>query len=239
MKLIIEENYEKMSRVAANVLLGQMYQNRRVNLAITAGSTPVKMYEYLVADVKDKPYFTNVHYYNFDEVPFKKRRGYGVTMSNLNRLFFQPAAIDTANIHVLDENNYQTQDARIAQAGGLDLILLGIGTDGHFCGNLPGTTTFEDLTSVVKQSATKQMKDILLQEVGGDESECPDFYVTMGPKSVMQAKAIVLFATGKEKASIIKKAFFGPVTNDVPASLLQTHPNLTLILDQEAAQEIG
>lgn len=239
MKLIIEENYDQMSRVAANVLLGQMYQNKRINLAITAGSTPVKMYQYLAEDVKNKPYFNNVHYYNFDEIPFKKRGGYGVTMSNLTRLFFEPAAINSGNIHVLDEKNYQTQDARVEQAGGLDLILLGIGTDGHYCGNLPGTTTFEDLTSLVKDTATKQMKAILLDEVGGDEAERPDFYVTMGPKSVMQAKVIVLFASGKKKATIIKKAFFGPVTNEVPASLLQTHPNLTLILDQEAAQEIN
>ncbi|MFD2307309.1 glucosamine-6-phosphate deaminase [Enterococcus termitis] len=239
MKIIVEKNYEKMSRVAANVLLGKMYQNKRVNLAITAGSTPVKMYEYLVEDVKNKPYFDNVHYYNFDEIPFKKKQGYGVTMSNLNKLFFEPAEIDTAHIHPLDEKNYKTQDSRLEQDGGLDLILLGIGADGHYCGNLPGTTTFEDLTSVVDENATENMKDILLSEVGGDETERPDFYVTMGPKSVMQAKEIVLFATGKKKASIIKQAFFGPVTNDVPASLLQVHPNLTIILDEEAASELN
>lgn len=110
MKIIIEENYEKMSRVAANILLGKMYQNKRVNLAITAGSTPVKMYEYLVADTKNKPYFDNVHYYNFDEIPFKQKQGYGVTMTNLNTLFFQSAEIPESHIHPLDENNYLSQD---------------------------------------------------------------------------------------------------------------------------------
>ncbi|MFK4568149.1 glucosamine-6-phosphate deaminase [Enterococcus sp. UD-01] len=239
MKIIVEETYEKMSRVAANILLGKMYQQKRVNLAITAGSTPVKMYEYLVEDVKNKPYFDNVHYYNFDEIPFKQKQGYGVTMSNLNSLFFEPAAIPTDQIHSLDEKNYKEQDKRIEQDGGLDLILLGIGADGHYCGNLPGTTKFEDLTSYVGEDATENMKDILLSEVGGDENERPDFYVTMGPKSVMQAKEILLFATGKKKAAIIKQAFFGPVTNDVPASLLQTHPNLTIVLDQEAASELA
>jgi 6-phosphogluconolactonase/glucosamine-6-phosphate isomerase/deaminase len=238
MKIIVEETYEKMSRVAANILLGKMYQQKRVNLAITAGSTPVKMYEYLVEDVKNKSYFDNVHYYNFDEIPFKQKQGYGVTMSNLTRLFFEPAAIPAEQIHPLDEKNYKEQDKRIEQDGGLDLILLGIGTDGHYCGNLPGTTRFEDLTSYVGEDATENMKDILLSEVGGDENERPNFYVTMGPKSVMQAKEILLFATGKKKAAIIKQAFFGPVTNDVPASLLQTHPNLTILLDQEAAAEL-
>lgn len=238
MKMIIEENYEKMSRVTANILLGKMYQQKRVNLAITAGSTPVKMYEYLVADTKNKPYFGNVHYYNFDEIPFKQKQGYGVTMTNLNTLFFQPAEIPENQIHPLDENNYKTQDKRIERDGGLDLILLGIGADGHYCGNLPGTTKFEDLTSYVGEEATVNMKDILLSEVGGNENERPNFYVTMGPKSVMQAKEIVLFATGKKKAAIIKRAFFGPITNEVPASLLQTHPNLMIVLDQEAASEL-
>ncbi|ALS02478.1 6-phosphogluconolactonase [Enterococcus silesiacus] len=238
MKIIIEENYEKMSRVAANILLGKMYQQKRVNLAITAGSTPIKMYEYLVSDVKNKSYLDNVHYYNFDEIPFKQKKGYGVTMTNLNNLFFKPAEIPESQIHPLNEKNYKNQDKRIEQDGGLDLILLGIGADGHYCGNLPRTTKFEDLTSYVGEDATENMKEILLSEVGGDENERPDFYVTMGPKSVMQAKEIVLFATGKKKAAIIKRAFFGPVTNEVPASLLQTHPNLTIVLDQEAASEL-
>lgn len=238
MKIIIEKNYDEMSRVTANILLGKMYQNKRVNLSITAGSTPVKMYEYLINDVKEKAYLDNVHYYNFDEVPFKKKKGYGITMSNLKKLFFDPAKIDPAKIHVLDEKNYTNQDTRIEQEGGLDLILLGIGSDGHYCGNLPGTTSFEDLTTRVDANAVPGMKEVLLHEVGGDEAECPDFYVTMGPKSVMRAKEIVLFATGKSKAEIIKKAFFGPITNDVPASLLQLHPNLTIVLDQEAASEI-
>lgn len=238
MKIIVEKDYESMSRVAANILLGEMYQDKRVNLAITAGTTPVKMYEQLVKDVKGKAYFDDVHYYNFDEIPYEGETGYGVTMSNLNRLFFDPAQIKRDNIHVLDEKNYQQQDTRIKQDGGLDLILLGIGADGHYCGNLPGTTKFEDLTSYVGEDATPRMKDILLSEVGGVAEKRPNFYVTMGPKSVMASRKIVLFATGKKKAAIIKEAFFGPVTNHVPASLLQTHPNLILVLDEEAASEI-
>ncbi|WP_088809547.1 MULTISPECIES: glucosamine-6-phosphate deaminase [Listeria] len=238
MKLIVEKDYASMSRVAANILLGKMYQVNRVNLAITAGNTPVKMYEYLVAEVKERPYLENVHFYNFDEIPYAGESGFGVTMTNLNRLFFHPAKISERNIHVLDTENYQNQDARIQADGGLDLILLGIGEDGHFCGNLPGTTTFADETTLVRTDSIPEMRDILIAEVGGDESKCPDVYVTMGPKSVMAAKSIVLFANGRKKASIIKKAFFGLVDSTVPASILQMHPNLTVILDAEAAMEL-
>ncbi|MBC1418636.1 glucosamine-6-phosphate deaminase [Listeria fleischmannii] len=238
MKLIVEQDYAAMSRVAANVLLGKMYQQNRVNLAITAGNTPIKMYEYLVQEVKNKPYLDHVHYYNFDEIPYAGEEGFGVTMTHLNQLFFHPAAISEKQIHVLDEKNYTEQDARILADGGLDLILLGIGEDGHFCGNLPGTTEFMDMTTRVSADALPGMREVLIQEVGGDSSKCPDFYVTMGPKSVMAAKSIVLIANGRKKAAIIKKAFFGPVDSHVPASILQLHPQLTVILDAEAASEL-
>lgn len=235
MKLIIAKNYEEMSTIAAQHVLGYMYRNYRVNLAITAGSTPVRMYELLVPQVKDKTYFDNVHFYNFDEIPFAGETGYGVTMSNLDRLFFSPAAIKTTNIHVLDGDNYLQQDDRIKADGGLDMILLGLGADGHFCGNLPGTTTFSSETSYVHESATPEMKEILLNEVAGVEEKRPDFYVTMGPKSVMRAQNIVLFATGSHKAEVIKRLIEGDVSEAFPASILMTHPNITVIVDEAAA----
>lgn len=235
MKLIITNDYEEMSTIAAQHVLGYMYREYRVNLAITAGSTPIRMYELLVPQVKDKSYFENVHFYNFDEIPFVGETGYGVTMSNLDRMFFSPANVNPANIHVLDGDNYLEQDRRVKNDGGLDMILLGLGADGHYCGNLPNTTTFSDETSYVHESATPEMKVVLLSEVGGVAEKRPDFYVTMGPKSVMRAQHIVLFATGAHKAEAIKRLVEGPVSEDFPASLLMTHPNLTLIVDQEAA----
>ncbi|SET55868.1 glucosamine-6-phosphate deaminase [Thorsellia anophelis] len=233
MNLIIENDYDTMSQTAANLLLAEMLKPTRVNLSITAGNTPKKMYELLIPMVKNKPHFSQVHYYNFDEVPVLDDAGFGITMGNLNKDFFKPANISKEQIHVLDDANYLTHDERLLEAGGLDLILMGIGSDGHFCGNLPGTTEFHDMT--VKVNMTEALKAIFLKEVGGDESKVPDYWVTMGPKSVMQSKKLVMFASGKSKAEIIKKAFFGPVTSDVPSSILQMHPNLTLLLDKDAA----
>ncbi|EUJ31010.1 6-phosphogluconolactonase [Listeria floridensis FSL S10-1187] len=238
MKIIVERDYELMSRTVANLLLGEMFRNSRVNLAITAGSTPVKMYQYLVNAVKGRPYFENVHYYNFDEIPIKGTTGFGVTMSALNDLYFMPAEIRSENIHVLDETNYRHQDERIAADGGLDAILLGIGEDGHYCGNLPGTTKFEDGTTCVHRDAVPGMAETLAAEVGGDPDRAPEFYVTMGPKSVMQSKRIILFASGPKKAETIRKALFDPVTNDHPSSILRMHPSLTVVLDEAAAEGI-
>ena len=185
--------------------------------------------------VKDKAYFDNVHYYNFDEIPFKGEQGYGVTMQNLNKLYFDPANIKRERIHVLDWTNYETQDQRIAADGGLDFVLLGVGADGHFCGNLPGTTKFGDLTSHVAEDATPDMVEVLLNEVGGVAEKRPDFYVTMGPKSIMQIKKLVMIANGPAKAEVVKKLVEGIVTEAVPATLLTTHPDFTLIVDAEAA----
>lgn len=235
MRLIVTNTLEEMNEVGAQHLLGAMHTQHRTNIAITAGSTPKGVYDLMIPLVKDKAYFDNVHYYNFDEIPFKGEDGYGVTMSNLNKLYFDPANVQRENIHVLDWTNYETQDERIAKDGGLDFVLLGVGADGHFCGNLPGTTKFGDLTSRVDEDATPDMVEVLLNEVGGVEEKRPDFYVTMGPKSIMQIKKLVMIANGKAKAGIVKKLVEGVVSEDVPATLLTTHPDFTLIVDKEAA----
>lgn len=235
MRVIRTASLQEMNEVGAQYLLGAMHTQHRTNIAITAGSTPKGVYDVMIPLVKDKDYFDNVHYYNFDEIPFKGEDGYGVTMTNLNKLYFDPANISREKIHVLDWTNYETQDERIAEDGGLDFVLLGVGADGHFCGNLPGTTKFGDLTSRVDEDATPDMVDVLLSEVGGVEEKRPDFYVTMGPKSIMQIKKLVMIANGKAKAGIVKKLVEGVVTEGVPATLLTTHPDFTLIVDAEAA----
>jgi len=236
MKLIITKDYKEMSEVGAQHLIGAMHTQYRTNISITAGTTPVGLYEVMVPLVKDKKYFDNVHYYNFDEIPFKTRpQETGVTMTNLNNLYFHPAGIDRDRIHPLTSDNYTTQDERIAEVGGLDFVLLGVGADGHYCGNLPGTTKFGDRTTKVMEYDREDMKDVLLREVSGVEEDRPDHYVTMGPKSIMNIKKLVMIASGTKKAGIVKQLVDGVVLEDVPATLLTTHPDFTLIVDEEAA----
>ena len=122
MKLIITEDYQEMSRVAAHHLLGYMSKTRRVNLAITAGSTPKGMYEYLTTLVKGKPWYDNCYFYNFDEIPFRGKEGEGVTITNLRNLFFTPAGIKEENIQKLTIDNYREHDQKLAREGGLDLV---------------------------------------------------------------------------------------------------------------------
>ena len=203
MKLIITEDYQEMSRVAAHHLLGYMSKTRRVNLAITAGSTPKGMYEYLTTLVKGKPWYDNCYFYNFDEIPFRGKEGEGVTITNLRNLFFTPAGIKEENIQKLTIDNYREHDQKLAREGGLDLVVLGLGADGHFCGNLPNTTHFHEQT--VEFPIQGEMVDIVAHgELGGDFSLVPDSYVTMGPKSIMAAKNLLIIVSGAGKAQALK-----------------------------------
>ncbi len=237
MNIIVEKDYEQLSKTTMQLLLGYMYKTGPVDIAITAGSTPIRLYELLIEELKqkDNSFLNNITFYNFDEIPLKGKEGYGVTMNNLNKMFFEPAKISDKNIHVLDEKNYSQHDQYLKSKGGLDVILLGLGADGHFCGNLPHTTKFSDGTTTVDIDSRPDMREIIKDEVGGDENLIPEFYVTMGPKSVMHAKKVIMFASGIKKAEAVKNAFFGEVTEEWPSSIFQMHPDFTLILDEEAA----
>lgn len=233
MKVILTKDYEEMSQVAATHILGYMYQDKRVNLSITAGETPFRTYEILAPKVNGKA-FNNVHFYNFDEIPFKAEDREGVTMIVLREYFFDKTDTAPENIHILDQTNYLTQDKRIKEDGGLDMIFLGVGEDGHFCGNLPGTTKFGDYTTKVDCD-----EEDLIEEFEGHREFVPNYYVTMGPRSIMAAKNLVMVASGIRKAETIKKLLSLEIDQNIPATILTLHPNFTLIVDEDAASLVN
>ena len=237
MRIIVTDTYEEMSDMAINYLMAQMIKNHRVNLAITAGSTPIRMYEKLVPLVKDKRYFDNVHYYNFDEIPFNNSDREGVTISNLRKYYYSKANIKEEQIHKLTIDNYQHYDEMIKQDGGLDLLILGLGYDGHFCGNSPRKTKWDNLT--VKLPIFKEhFQSIANSEFDGELAAVPDYFVTMGPRSVMMARQLVMIVNGKHKASMVKRVIEGEIDEMIPATILKLHPDLTIIMDQDAASEL-
>ncbi|MCF0116168.1 MAG: glucosamine-6-phosphate deaminase [Erysipelotrichaceae bacterium] len=233
MKLIVVKDYEEMSELAAEYLLKYMLSDKaRVNVSITSGSTPKRMYELLIPKVKNKDYLSNIHFYNFDEIPFKSEDREGVTISALRNLFLTPANINEENIHKLDHTNYTEQDKNIKKAGGLEVILLGLGWDGHFCGNLPHATKFSDGT--VRVDCDEYFKSRLVHEFE-DSKDIPDYYITMGPKSIMASNNLIMIASGTKKAEPVKKLIEGNITEDYPSTILTLHPHFTLIVDEEAA----
>lgn len=221
MKLIITKDYEEMSQTAVDILMGYMYQNQKVNVCITAGKTPERLYEILTEKVKGKD-FDNVHYFNFDEGNIVEGSKYGVTMTELHKAYLEPAGIKTENIHPLTMENYKTWDAYIKEQGYLDVIMMGLGGDGHFCANLPGTNCLHELNT-----------RYLEFDIPG-EGMTP--FVTMGAQSVMASKHLLFIVNGKHKAKILKQVLEGPVDEECPSSVLKLHPNFTVIADEEAAK---
>lgn len=234
MNLIIANNYDEMSRIAASYLLGELVKGyeRRVNVSITGGSTPAKVYEY-VQQVIAGLSIPGVHYYNFDEIPMKGREG--ATITALRELFYKPCEIPESQIERFDETNYLTYDQKLETDGGLDLMLLGLGGDGHFCGNISGA--FKDFGQgcyAVDSYLNEGLTGLLADACGG-MNHVPDHFVTFGPSTVMKSRKIILIVNGEKKAEILRKALEEPITPEVPASILRLHPNLTVIVDKEAA----
>lgn len=233
MFIIKTNSQQEMADVAVRMMLASMLESEsRRNICITAGSSPKRVYETLIPYVKDNPGLSHVRYFNFDEIPFKKSDVKGITVRDLTNLFYEPANIPKDQIYELNEKNYTTHDAYLETIGGIDFVLLGLGTDGHFCGNLPNTTRFIDET--VHVHCTPDLK----KRISGhfdDASEIPDYWITMGPKAIMRIKKLVMIVCGEHKAAAVKRLIEGDIDINFPSSILKNHPDFTLILDDKAA----
>ena len=228
MKIIRTKDYADMSRKAANIISAQVIMKPDCVLGLATGGTPVGTYEKLVERYNEGDLdFSEVTSVNLDEyrgLPKEHPESY---WSFMHRNLFDKVNIDPAKINLPDGTNPDAEDACakynqiIHAVGGIDLQLLGIGHDGHIGFNEPGEA-FELETHCVNLTA----------ETIEANKRFFDGNVDLVPK---QAYTMVLMvANGKGKAEIVKKAFFGPVTPEVPASILQMHPDFTLVGDEEA-----
>ena len=265
MKVYITRDKEDFSQVMAQMILKHMYSGKaRVNLSITAGNTPIRGYEILAESVRGRNYFDNVHYYVFDDIFIRgdkkeiyrttargeepklwpvKNPNAGIVRENLDWKYFVPAGVKDDRIHDITEENYGDIDRMIAQAGGLDMIIMGLGPDGHICGNLPGTVPYwnqgaRKVRADTTPGTMKMVRSCLDEYHLTDESLLPEYYVSFGPKTVLDARHAILIATGSEKADIVRRVLYDPVSLELPASVLQLHRDLTVLLDQEAAADI-
>lgn len=231
MKLIIEENEKKMSESAMFILLGAMMQDKRVNISLTSGRSPKMMYDMMIPLVKDQDKFKDIEYYLFDENPYIDEE-HGPNWNDMQEMFFKPANIEDKRVHIMNNENWDQYDNEIRNAGGIDVMVIGLGWDGHFCGNCPRCTPFDSYTYkipfVEKQKVNSTYKDRPRQP----------HTLTMGAKSLMRVKHLVMIVNGKEKAEIFKRFLDEPINQDVPATILNMHPNFTVICDKDAASLI-
>ena len=234
-RVLVGKDYEEMSQITAYYMISKMAEKRRMNIAITSGNTPKRIYEIMIPMVKDN--FQNVHYFNFDEIP-NPHTEYDMTIGALRNDFLTPAGIEEKRIHPLTVDNYATHDQMIANLGGLDVMMLGLGENGHFCGNNPNVTKLNDWT-VCLPLTRRQLEWISTSSCFEPlyTFPCP-YYVTMGPRSVLHTKEIVLIVNGKHKAEILKRILTEDVSMDCPSTVFQLHPNVTLIIDEDAASQL-
>ena len=237
MRFISCADYTAMSRQAANLISAQVIVKPNCVLGLATGSTPIGTYKQLIEWYnKGDLSFANVRSVNLDE--YKGLSGdhdqsYRYFMQNN---LFNHVDIDVANTSVPNgkaedaDAECAAYDAHIRELGGIDLQLLGMGHNGHIGFNEPADE-FVGPTHVVElaQSTIDANKRFF-----ASEADVPRQALTMGMAAILQARSVVVVVSGEDKAEIVHKAFFGPITPRVPASLLQLHPSVTVVGDEAA-----
>ena len=235
MNFITVDSYEKLSKKAANIIAAQVISKPNCVLGLATGSSPVgtykKLIEYFNAGDLD---FSTVTSVNLDEYE-------GLTPDNdqsyryfMNDNLFNHVNIDKNKTFVPNgcapdlKAEGERYDALIAELGGIDLQLLGIGLDGHIGFNEPDEFFVKETHPVDLDPSTIEANARFF----ASKDEVPRRAITMGMMAIMQAKKVLLVANGKNKKEILEKACFGPITPEVPASILQLHPDVTVIYSE-------
>ena len=235
MKVVVGNN-EEISRLIAEEFIKQVNEKPNCVLGLATGTSPLQVYANLVkANKEGRVSFKKVATFNLDEyigLEGTHNQSYRYFM---NENLFNHIDIDKSRTHVLkgtgDYLAYANQyDDEIASFGGIDLQILGIGSDGHIAFNEPGTP-FDSLTHVAELAESTIVDN---SRLFNDISEVPTKAVTMGLSSIMNARKIVLIATGKNKAQAIYNLLKGPKTEEVPCSILQDHKDCTIYVDEAA-----
>ncbi|MDD5449307.1 MAG: glucosamine-6-phosphate deaminase [Candidatus Omnitrophica bacterium] len=241
MKVIVCKDSDEMSRAAAQIFAQRIRKKPNIVLGLATGGTPVKMYKELIRMCKEENLdFSKVITYNLDEylgLSGDHDQSYRYFM---NENLFNHININKANTHVLNGKakdpaaECKAYEEAIKKAGGIDIQLLGIGGNGHIAFNEPGSpknsrTRIVDLTEKTIQDNARFFASV---------NDVPKQALSMGNGTILEAKEIVLIADKASKADAIAKSIEGPATEQVPASLLQSHKNVTFVVDKDAASKL-
>ena len=236
MKIIKCKDYNEVSLKAFEVMK-EILDNKKATLGLATGSSPIGLYERLVESCqKNEISFKDVVSFNLDEyigLDVNHPESYS---SFMNRNLFSKVDINMENVHLPKNDSDPKYDAEYEEqlnAHQLDIQLLGIGSNGHIGFNEPGTP-FDSTTHIVdlKESTIKDNARFF----DNDMSKVPTQARSMGLASIMRAKKILLVATSANKAQAIHDMVYGEVSTDCPASILQNHPDVTVIVDEDAAR---
>lgn len=227
---------------AARLVLKRIAATPAMVIGLPTGATPIPLYRLLVlAHRQGRADFSRLTTFNLDEFLGVGMGDEGSYRTFMEHHLFSRVNISPSRAHVLDGRaadwRLETQrfEERIRRAGGLDLVLLGIGRNGHLGFNEPAPALHARTHRVTLRLQTRRANAELF---GGRWQDVPAHALSMGIGTILSAREVVLLATGASKARIVARALSGPVTTRVPASLLQAHPNVTVVLDREAAAKM-
>ncbi|HHT49783.1 MAG TPA: glucosamine-6-phosphate deaminase [Firmicutes bacterium] len=242
MRVLIEKDYTEMSKKAALMVAGQVLLQPATVLGLATGSTTLGLYQELIGMYRrGEVDFANVTTFNLDEYyslgPDHPQSYHYFMYENL----FNHINVKAERIHLPSGTAADIKAAcaayerKITEAGGIDLQVLGVGVNGHIGFNEPNPSlpVYTDLVDLTEE--TIQVNSRFFRSV----EEVPRQAVTMGIGTILKARRIILLANGRHKAEAIRKTVSGMVTSACPSSFLQTHPDVTIILDQEAAALLG
>ena len=241
MKIIITKDYEEMSKAAFEIMAEVVKSNPEAVLGLATGSTPLGLYALMAKDHKENgTSYQKIRTVNLDEyVGLDEKSDQSYVYFMRKNLFDQlDLPLENTNIANGKAENQEEECARynaLLETMQQDIQVLGIGSNGHIAFNEPGTP-FDSLTHVVNltQSTIKDNSRLFERE-----EDVPRQAFTMGLKNIMNAKKILVLANGTSKAKAILGLMKGEVTQTLPASILQLHPDCTVIVDEDAAKLLG
>lgn len=239
MKVIIARDYKELSKKASSILASQLILKPESVLGLATGSTPIGTYEELIKLHKQGVIsFSSVTTFNLDEY-------YGLDRNNSNSYsyfmrdkLFNHIDIDNNRVHIPNgltkdiQKECQAYEKKIIEKGGIDIQLLGIGRNGHIGFNEPDIK-FEAITHLVNLDTDTICANARFFK---DVKAVPKKAISMGIRTIMNSKKILLLASGEEKAQIVYDTLYGKITPEIPASVLQLHPNVIVIADKQAAK---
>ncbi len=253
MDVIISKDYNEMSVYTAKIIAGFIKSKPDCVFGLATGSTPIGTYKELIRMHKEEGLdFSKVKAFNLDEylgVGIDMDKPYHLDQSYARFMYeqlFRHINIKEENIRVPDgltkdaEKYCQWYEDEIKKAGGIDLQLLGIGGDGHWAFNEPGSSlSSRTRVQELAQQTLDDNYESFYKNCGIDRSKMPHYAITMGVGTILEARNIIMIANGKKKAEVISQSIEGPVSTQITASALQLHKgNVTVVLDEGAASEL-
>jgi glucosamine-6-phosphate isomerase len=240
MQIFIRDTYEELSKQAAADVISLLQASANKLLCIASGDTPAGLYKEIVSKVNNRELnIDDWHFVGLDEWAGMNGSDEGSCRYHLDRQFFEPLRISKEKICFFDgraadlEAECQRTEEFIEQHGGIDVAILGLGTNGHIGMNEPGTSPH--LHSHISEIAAET------QKVGQKYFNSPrslSHGITLGLANITEARHVALLVSGAHKAGIVQKILEEETSEQLPASLLRLHPGLKIYLDAEAAQFI-